>query len=222
MSAAVDLLLLDVGGVLLLPDPEPIAGRLRRFGASIGPFDAARLHYEAVAAFDRSGDLDAYRRAYGKGLGIGASAADAAADDALWRAPWTVRVESSVDALARLPACGVPVAIVSDSDGTVGQQLLTAQICQVGPGAFAAVRAVYDSAVVGARKPNPLLFEVALREMGSVPERALHVGDSRWCDVGGALRAGVPVVHIDPFGLCEDGGHPHAVDLADIPGLALA
>ena len=53
------------------------------------------------------------------------------------------------------------------------------------------------SAVFGASKPNPRIFEEALRRAGVGPERAIHIGDSIEDDVHGARRAGMKSVLID-------------------------
>lgn len=53
------------------------------------------------------------------------------------------------------------------------------------------------SAEVGVRKPDPRIFEEALRRAGVRPEEALHVGDLPDEDVEGARRAGVRPVLIE-------------------------
>jgi putative hydrolase of the HAD superfamily len=49
---------------------------------------------------------------------------------------------------------------------------------------------VVTSARAGAAKPDPAIFELALRELGVRPERALHVGDEP-VDEEGARAAGL-------------------------------
>jgi putative hydrolase of the HAD superfamily len=49
---------------------------------------------------------------------------------------------------------------------------------------------VVTSARAGAAKPDPAIFELALRELGARPERALHVGDEA-VDEEGARAAGL-------------------------------
>ncbi|MEF3306369.1 HAD family hydrolase [Paenibacillus sp. GYB003] len=44
---------------------------------------------------------------------------------------------------------------------------------------------------VGRWKPDPYIFEIALRELGVRPSEALFVGDSLECDYAGALAAGI-------------------------------
>jgi len=47
------------------------------------------------------------------------------------------------------------------------------------------------SSEVGRRKPDPAIFEVALRRLGVAPERALMVGDSVANDIAGAQALGM-------------------------------
>ena len=59
----------------------------------------------------------------------------------------------------------------------------------------------FDFAVVSAAvrlaKPNPALFETALRRADAIPDYALHVGDSYILDVLGARAAGITPVLLD-------------------------
>jgi putative hydrolase of the HAD superfamily len=50
------------------------------------------------------------------------------------------------------------------------------------------------SSEVGRRKPDPLIFERALAELGVSPERALFVGDTLAADVAGARTLGMTTV----------------------------
>jgi putative hydrolase of the HAD superfamily len=54
-----------------------------------------------------------------------------------------------------------------------------------------------SSAVAGARKPDPVIFERALELTGCGPEEALHVGDTPEEDVEGARAAGIRSLLID-------------------------
>src|SRR3954447_23979316 len=53
------------------------------------------------------------------------------------------------------------------------------------------------SAEVGARKPDPLIFERALELAGCEPQDAIHVGDTAEEDVAGARAAGIRSLLID-------------------------
>ncbi|MFL5869475.1 MAG: HAD family hydrolase [Solirubrobacterales bacterium] len=61
--------------------------------------------------------------------------------------------------------------------------------------------AVITSASVGARKPDPAIFRVALEAAGCAPHEALVVGDTPEEDIAGARAAGIPALLID-----RDGG----------------
>jgi putative hydrolase of the HAD superfamily len=55
---------------------------------------------------------------------------------------------------------------------------------------------IVTSAVAGARKPSPAIFEQALALVGATPTEAIHVGDSLEEDVAGARAAGIEPVLI--------------------------
>ena len=113
------------------------------------------------------------------------------------------------------------LAVVSNSDGTVEDRLRTEGICQVGPGPGVPVAIVIDSDVVGVAKPDPAIFRLALEATGVAPERGLHIGDTVGADVDGARAAGVRPIHLDPYGFCTDGSHPHVPDLATVAAALL-
>ena len=75
----------------------------------------------------------------------------------------------------------------------------------------------------GVEKPDPRLFEIALREAGCEPHELLHVGDSPESDVAGALNADVEPVLLDRDGMREgDGATLRIRSLAELPSLLRA
>lgn len=56
--------------------------------------------------------------------------------------------------------------------------------------------AILVSDAVGVKKPDPLIFQQALAQLGLSPQETLHIGDSRE-DVEGALGVGIRPVWID-------------------------
>ena len=75
----------------------------------------------------------------------------------------------------------------------------------------------------GVEKPDPGLFEIALREAGCEPHELLHVGDSPESDVAGALNADVEPVLLDRDGMREgDGATLRIRSLAELPSLLRA
>jgi len=221
----IDAVLLDVGGVLVLPEPDVILPAVRAAGAvDATTAQLARGHYAGVAAMDRAAlgrgvsvDWPGYYRAVAAELGVTGAAAGAVVDalrDAYADLAWTGTVPGAVDALHRLAATGVSIAIVSNSNGTVEEQLLRTGICQVGEGGGVQVEIVLDSYVVGIEKPAPGIFELALDALGVEPARAVHVGDTGWADIAGARAAGVAPLHLDPFAFCPvPDDHDHVADL---------
>jgi HAD superfamily hydrolase (TIGR01509 family) len=106
---------------------------------------------------------------------------------------WSRVPEGLTDALGRVRAAGVKVAIVSNSEGTLDKLFERLGIAS-------AFDFVIDSAVVGVEKPDPRIFAIALDRAGVTAARALHLGDTFATDVLGARRAGLRVALIDPFG----------------------
>jgi 2-haloacid dehalogenase/putative hydrolase of the HAD superfamily len=82
-----------------------------------------------------------------------------------------------------LASVGKPVCIVSNAD----RADIEAAIARHG----IRVAGVMTSEQARSYKPDPELFEAALRLTGWRRERVLHVGDSLHSDVGGARRAGL-------------------------------
>jgi putative hydrolase of the HAD superfamily len=210
----IDAVLLDVGGVFFLPSPERIGPVLARAGVSLGheeAFDEA--HYRGVAAIDefREGDEEVwatYNRAYARTCGVPDDAlvdtVHALMSEFTVAGLWAREIPGSRDALAALAATGVQLAIVSNSDGTVEERLLESALCQVGAGRGVPVDAILDSTVVGAAKPDPKIFEVALARLGVHAGHAIHVGDTPGADVDGAVAAGITPVLVDPLDLHAD------------------
>ncbi len=221
--SAVRGVLLDVGGVMLVPDPATIGEVTRRYGGDDTAHRIIRAHYAAMAAADDGVAFSwpTYHRHLaagcavpGPGLGDAAMALRAAfASTNLWRAP----LDGAREALARLAAGGLAIAIVSNSDGTVEKALAMTGLCQVGPGPGVQVDLVIDSHLVGAAKPDPAIFALALDALGLAPGEVVHVGDTRFADIAGASAAGIAALHLDPYDDCpQPDGHAHVQRLADV------
>jgi putative hydrolase of the HAD superfamily len=103
------------------------------------------------------------------------------------------------------------MSIISNADGRVEQELCALEM----RGYF---ERIYDSDVVGARKPEPRIYELALEDLSLRPEEALFVGDMFYIDIWGANRAGIPGLHLDPLGLYEGWPGAHIQDLRQLPG----
>ncbi len=222
-AAPVRGVLLDVGGVMLVPDPDAIAEVTRRFGGGAIADRIIRAHYAAMATADDglafSWPTYHHHLAAGcavprTGLGDATMALQAAfASTNLWRTP----LDGAREALRRLSGGGLRIAIVSNSDGTVEKALALAGVCQVGPGPGVEVDLIIDSHLVGAAKPDPAIFALALDALGMGADEVVHVGDTRFADIAGAEAAGILPLHLDPYDDCpQPDGHAHVQHLADV------
>jgi putative hydrolase of the HAD superfamily len=202
-----DAVWLDVGGVLVLPDPTVLAPLLAPYGGTIDIDRHRRAHYAAMAVKSHAGygehDWDVYDVAYVRSVGVGSAMVDVAARvlnacrvPDLWRWP----IPESVAAVQKLHGAGVPLAVVSNAAGQVAEMLERVGICQVGDGPCVPVRCVVDSHHVGVAKPDPAIFEFAAAHFAGIDRsRIVYVGDSVTMDVHGATAAGLRPVLLDPF-----------------------
>jgi putative hydrolase of the HAD superfamily len=232
--SSIEAVVFDIGGVFLLPHPEPIRAAL-----VAGGFDRIRAddecyhraHYRAVRVL---ADLDipehdpAFWRTYEVTYlrEIGAAEEDIEIALKAWTSTrdlevikfWRWVQQHNVDALARFAGAGFPMAIVSNNDGTATEQMRLFNVCQVGPGPLAEVACIVDSGTVGCAKPDPAIFGHALDVLGTRAEQTLYVGDMVHADVRGARAAGMPVAQIDPYDFHEGFDHvrvPHLDALVD-------
>lgn len=90
-------------------------------------------------------------------------------------------------ALQRLREDAVKVIVVSNWDCSLPAVL-------AGIGLAGSLDGIVTSGELGVRKPDPLIFAVALELAGVEASAALHVGDSVANDVQGALAAGIAAV----------------------------
>lgn len=226
-----EAVILDVGGVLLVPHQEPVNVALAPLGIELDGAQAERAHYFGIRALDAAEDDEAAARlAYLVGYADAAGVPLSRRDEALqrmrqvWGGPtidlWRRIVSGSVDGLKRLAASGHKMGIVSNADGTIEEQLRRSEICQVGEGLGVPVLAIVDSHIVGIAKPAAEIFRHALDPLGVLPEEALYVGDTVRYDVRGARAAGLQPVHFDPFDLCpERTDHKHIHRLIELEPL---
>ena len=209
---------LDAGGVIVLPDRCRLAGALARAGIVIDPDAVPRAHYRAVRALDRAGNpterpdypaallpqLEIMPGRAAEALAVWERLADRPRTGAvLWREP-TPGARRTIDALWRT---GIVVVIVTNSDGHAEENLAAC--------GFGGIP-VIDSTVIGAAKPDPRIFEVALAHAGATPAETVHVGDTLINDVVGARAAGITPIHFDPLRTCRARDHRH---ITSLPGI---
>jgi FMN phosphatase YigB (HAD superfamily) len=224
-----EAVLLDSGGVFVLPDPDRVLGALDR--AECAPVDRERLidaHYQAASRFSTDLDVEGdwagcwlgYLETYVEACGVDeARRAEAHrhldsefADAALWIEP----VPGAREGLIALADTGVRLGIVSNADGMMGRRLAALDICQVGPGLAVSVECVIDSGDVGIMKPDPRIFRAALDVMGVAAARTWYVGDMPGIDVVGARRADLRPFVIDPLHLHDAADYDNVASLDDL------
>lgn len=220
MSSDVSALFLDVGGVLLKPDPAALR-------AALGP----GVTHPDDEAFDRA----LYRHGrVGAGLGPGDDDDDfvlrfvmaAGVPEDLARAhfrelracvlerPWALRDPAKDAAVLHTLAKLVPhLVIVSNAEGGTAALLARHGLCQLGEGPYARAALVIDSLELGVHKPDPEIYRRAAAAIGVDPARCLHVGDSVRNDVHAAEAAGLTALHFCPYGDCRDPEHGHVTSL---------
>jgi putative hydrolase of the HAD superfamily len=222
----VSAVVLDVGGVFLVPDHTVVRESLAALGVEVDQEVFRRGHYEGMASIDRASARGEVQGAYLEGmLSILSPHRDqqdaarnvlvAAFRDRHWDI-WAAPVSGSAEALRELDDLDLRLAIVSNSDGTVEERLRLAGVCQVGRGRGVSVAAVVDSGAVGVAKPDPAIFDPALLVLGVEAHEAIYVGDSVHFDVEGARSAGLRPVHFDPEDLCRAADHEHVSSLGDV------
>jgi putative hydrolase of the HAD superfamily len=215
---------LDAGGVIVLPHRQLVADALGRAAIEIRPERVPHAHYAAVTQLDRNPEMitsqDAYFKAFATDLGVAPERVPDAIQALLVLADrdrsgeilWSEPAPGALAAMASLARAGVPVVIVSNSDGRGRQNLRDAGICEVGRD----VTALIDSTVVGSSKPDPGIFRAALGAVGVDASAVVHVGDTLAADVAGALAAGITPIHVDPGRSCRARDHRHITSLAGL------
>jgi putative hydrolase of the HAD superfamily len=227
-TVAPHAVLLDAGGVFLLPDPARIVAAFARAEVSVSPATLADAHYRAAAAFRPELDLDArwaeswqeYLAAYaraccddGADLAFVHEHLDSEFADA---ALWSEVIPDSVTGLRALAATGVRLGVVSNADGLMARRLREREILQVGPGPGVEVGCVVDSGEVGVMKPDPRIFELALHALGVDAGETWFVGDMPAFDVRGAANAGIHAVLLDPLGIHAAAPYDTVASLGDL------
>ncbi|MGA2642508.1 MAG: HAD family hydrolase [Spirochaetia bacterium] len=125
-----------------------------------------------------------------------------------WHASLEVSLIDGVgDLLREVGARGMPMGVVSNSSfaGCTLERELEVQ------GIRHAFRFVISSADYGVRKPDPLIFEVALRRLGLEAGRVWFAGDNVGYDIIGARQAGIFPVAYNPRKKIPDTVGEHAV-----------
>jgi HAD superfamily hydrolase (TIGR01549 family) len=200
----IETLLLDAGGVLVVPNWARVSETLRRHGVEAS-VDALRAAEPAVKfAIDTfvgvSTSSDAKRWGdYLEGVlttanvPLSGAALEALREIRAYHAAnnlWEEVPEDVTPALERIRRLGLTVAVASNANGTVQRAF-----DRLGLSSYFDV--VCDSHFEGVEKPQRRFFEIVLERCGGKPATTLHVGDLYHVDVVGARNAGLTAILLD-------------------------
>lgn len=189
---SVDAVFFDAGMTLIHPNYEVVNGYLAQDGCHAGDLPSQRAVLAAlslIAEVHHFGIGDERER---RGAAVAAlcgllnqperrreTLAAALADPTLYSV-----VDVDADRTLRaLRALGITVGVVSNSDGTLHDDLEAANLldlCDV----------AVDSTILGVTKPDPFIFLRACESAGVAPDRTVYVGDDLVNDVLGSIAAG--------------------------------
>ena len=229
--------LLDVGGIFHLPDPDRIRAAFARAEFTVNVDVLDRAHYAGAAQFPVGVDVESdwkfrwqqYLDAYITACGVGHDDPKLRDDvhkhlDSEFAVGdlWSRIIPGSVEGLRALVATGVHVGIISNADGSVAQRLAAQEVLQVGPGLGVEVDCVIDSGAVGVSKPDPRIFHIALDAIGISASDSWYLGDMPGIDVVGARAAGLWPIVMDPFGFQAGADYERVTSLAEVAAMVSA
>lgn len=204
MARRIQTLLLDAGGVLVVPNWTRVSETLRRYGVEAS-VDALRAAEPAVKfAIDTfvgvSTSSDAKR--WGDylegvlktaGVPLGEPTLEALREIRAYHAEhnlWEEVPDDVVPALEGIRGLGLTVAVASNANGTVQRAF-----DRLGLSEYFDV--ICDSHFEGVEKPQQRFFEIVLERCGGKRETTLHVGDLYHVDIVGARQSGLEAVLLD-------------------------
>ena len=133
--------MLDAGGVLVFPEPDRLLPLLRAAGADPDLATLERAHYQAMAIQDaealppvRESWWRNYLLGYVAACGVGQDRAELLATEMAQRIrdhAWVHVGLGAMDGLRAVAALGLPMGVVSNSDGSVEGDLRRLGVCYV-------------------------------------------------------------------------------------------
>jgi putative hydrolase of the HAD superfamily len=100
-------------------------------------------------------------------------------------------------------------AVISNADGKIADLLERCGIAHC-------FQTITDSGIVGHEKPDPAIFETAMRSVNARPVKSLYVGDVYSVDYRGATNAGMQAVLFDAHGAYRQKGLPRVESLQEL------
>jgi FMN phosphatase YigB (HAD superfamily) len=126
--------------------------------------------------------------------------------------PASVVAEAAEGILSQLREAGFKLGVLSNRELPYREEL-----DRLGIGRYFDV--VMAAGEVQLYKPDPGVFEAALRQIGERPPAAMYVGDNYFADVIGARRAGLRPVLFDPRGVYPQAACDVIQSFHQLPGL---
>lgn len=120
----------------------------------------------------------------------------------LWRRP----VPGMIDVARDLRRAGVPIGVLSNSEGKLAELIEEIGWSDVFP-------VVADSGKLGMEKPDRAIFDWTAAQLGVATGEIVHIGDAHAADVEGALKAGARAIWFrgdraragdDRLAVCQD------------------
>ena len=232
MPSSLRAIFFDAGNTLIYPRLEELAEDLTRQGYPAGPEDFFAAERAGKQKLDewlwpqiRQGEVPRtidhyywgeYLKALVERLGVPEAeqlrimhrVAEGFRDITLWSRV----LPETPPFLAKLRAQGYYLGVISNSIGTMEQQLQRVDLARH-------FETVIDSAVVGVEKPHPEIFRIAFQRAGVSPEDVLFVGDTNATDMGGAHLVGLRGVLIDRVGAYPNAEAPRITSLPELERL---
>ena len=216
--------LFDAGGTLVQVHSGRLAEALRKRGAD--PRDLPAAFWRTLVLLEGEfgpgvqGDIRGWWRRWLERLAEHSRVpADVMAD--AWREAdderhlWDDPLPGARECLVRLREAGLRLGVVSNADGRISEALARAGLASL-------LDVIVDSTVVGVHKPDPAIFDYALRPLDLRPEEAWYLGDLVAYDVAAADAAGLQSWLIDHQGV-NVAEHPRRVrSLAEFTDIVLA
>ena len=226
---SIDTIFLDAGGTLVWPNWERVSTALAAEGVEVAATAFAAVDPFVRRSFDEAlfiGTAMNGRRGWsywdyfgtilgraGVELTDGARRAIAGLEDYHRTTNLWETVPAFVpETLAELRRLGYKLVVVSNSNGTVRDAFVRI-------GLSALVDLIVDSGDERIEKPDPRLFDIALKRAGTTAAATVHVGDFYHYDVLGARAAGLVPVLIDEANLYADADCHRIASIAELPAL---
>jgi putative hydrolase of the HAD superfamily len=206
MRDGIKTVFFDIGNTLLFPNRDRILAPLHSRG--VRPTDehwrkleaATKNELDDILAHTGHADHSFWFMFYTHLLGELAVTDDSVrerlVDATRTSANWDVMRPGTSEALAAIGR-RYQRAVISNADGKIAELLGAVGIAHH-------FQTITDSGIVGCEKPDPVIFEAALRSMNARPEESLYVGDVYSVDYLGATAAGMRGVLFDVPGAYRD------------------